>query len=324
LDERVSERRQASVELLRGRFEEWLAARNYSPKTRVNYARDVRVFLEWTAENASARTIAEVTGSDLQRYQMALYAEERDGKRPGGGPLSVGTQAGRLAAVRTFFAWLLSEQLIAHNPASAIQMPRQGRRLPRGVLTKEEARRLLDATPVGKPRDIRDRAILEVLYATAIRRGELIALSIYDLELGAGRLRIEHGKGDATRVVPLTESALSALRLYLDEARPVFAREAAQTRLFVSSRSGGPLDDADLPRIVAKAAKRAGLSKHVTPHTLRHSCATHLLAGRADIRQIQTLLGHRRLSSTEVYTHVEVGDLAEVIARCHPRAKPRE
>jgi integrase/recombinase XerD len=315
----VSERRQASLELLRARFEESLAARNYSAKTRVNYARDVRVFLEWVAENASARSIAEVTGSDLQRYQMALYAEEKDGKR-----LSVGTQAGRLAAVRTFFGWLLAEQLIAHNPASSIQMPRQGRRLPRGVLTTEEARRLLDATPAEKPRDIRDRAILEVLYATAIRRGELIALSIYDLELSAGRLRIEHGKGDQTRVVPLTESALSALRLYLDEARPVFAREAAQTRLFVSSRSGGPLDDADLPRIVAKAAKRAGLAKHVTPHTLRHTCATHLLAGRADIRQIQKLLGHRRLSSTEVYTHVEVGDLAEVIARCHPRAKPRE
>jgi site-specific recombinase XerD len=315
----VSERRQASLELLRGRFEESLAARNYSPKTRVNYARDVRVFLEWVAENASARSIAEVSGSDLQRYQMALYAEEKDGKR-----LSVGTQAGRLAAVRTFFAWLLAEQLIAHNPASSIQMPRQGRRLPRGVLTKEEARRLLEATPAEKPRDIRDRAILEVLYATGIRRGELLALSIYDLELSAGRLRIEHGKGDQTRVVPLTESALSALRLYLDEARPVFAREAAQTRLFVSSRSGGPLDDADIPRIVAKAAKRAGLSKHVTPHTLRHSCATHLLAGRADIRQIQKLLGHRRLSSTEVYTHVEIGDLAEVIARCHPRAKPRE
>jgi site-specific recombinase XerD len=319
LDGSVNERRQASLELLRGRFEESLAARNYSPKTRVNYARDVRVFLEWLAENASARSIAEVSGSDLQRYQMALYSEERDGKR-----LSVGTQAGRLAAVRTFFAWLLAEQMIAHNPASSIQMPRQGRQLPRGVLTKEEARRLLDTTPVGKPRDIRDRAILEVLYATGIRRGELLALSIYDLELSAGRLRIERGKGDQTRVVPLTESALSALRLYLDEARPVFAREAAQTRLFVSSRSGGPLDDADIPRIVAKAAKRAGLSKHVTPHTLRHTCATHLLAGRADIRQIQKLLGHRRLSSTEVYTHVEIGDLAEVIARCHPRAKPRE
>ena len=166
--------------------------------------------------------------------------------------------------------------------------------------------------------------MLEVLYATGLRRAELLGLAIYDLDLAAGTLRVEHGKGDQTRIVPLTESALSALRLYLDEARPAMAREATKTRLFVSSRSGGPLDDADVVRIVAKAAKRAGLKKHVTPHTLRHTCATHLLRGHADIRQIQKLLGHRRLSSTEVYTRVEIGDQAEVVARCHPRAKPRE
>jgi site-specific recombinase XerD len=180
---------------------------------------------------------------------------------------------------------------------------------------------LLDATPTSSPRDARDRAILEVLYATGLRRAELLALAVYDMDLSAGTLRVEHGKGDQTRVVPLTESALAALKLYLEESRPAFAREASQTRLFVSSRSGGPLDDADIVRIVAKAARRAGIKKHVTPHTLRHTCATHLLRGKADIRQIQKLLGHRRLSSTEVYTRVEIGDLAEVVARCHPRAK---
>jgi integrase/recombinase XerD len=132
-------------------------------------------------------------------------------------------------------------------------------------------------------------------------------------------LRIEHGKGNTKRVVPLTQSAIAALKLYLEEARAMFAQEAGQVRLFVSTRSGGPLDDDDIVRIVAKAANRAGIRKHVTPHTLRHTCATHLLKGRADIRQIQKLLGHRRLSSTEVYTRVELSDLHEVIARCHPR-----
>jgi site-specific recombinase XerD len=111
------------------------------------------------------------------------------------------------------------------------------------------------------------------------------------------------------------------LKLYLEAARGLFSREAGQVRLFVSTRSGGPLDDDDIVRIVRKAARRAGLSKHVTPHTLRHTCATHLLKGRADIRQIQKLLGHRRLSSTEIYTRVELSDLHEVIARCHPREK---
>jgi site-specific recombinase XerD len=191
------------------------------------------------------------------------------------------------------------------------------------VLTKSEARRLIEATPTTKPRDIRDRAILETLYATGIRRAELIALTIYDADLQTATLRIEHGKGNTKRVVPLTQSAIAALKLYLEEARALFVQEAGQVRLFVSTRSGGPLDDDDIVRIVAKAANRAGIRKHVTPHTLRHTCATHLLKGRADIRQIQKLLGHRRLSSTEVYTRVELSDLHEVIARCHPREKQK-
>lgn len=307
------------MNLLAARFVEWLSAMNYAAKTRVNYHRDVGLFVAWLVEQARIETIADVSAADVQRYQMALYTQERDGRR-----LAVGTQACRLAAVRTFFEWLVSEQILAHNPAAALELPKQPATLPRDVLSEDEARLLLEATPMRTPRDARDRAMLEVLYATGLRRAELLGLAIYDLDLAAATLRVEHGKGDRTRIVPLTESAMAALRVYLDEARPSFAREASQTRLFVSSRSGGPLDDADVVRIVAKAAKRAGIKKHITPHTLRHTCATHLLRGQADIRQIQKLLGHRRLSSTEVYTRVEIGDLAEVVARCHPRAKPRQ
>ena len=150
----------------------------------------------------------------------------------------MGTQANRLAAVRKFFSWLLSEQQIAYNPASTLQLPKQPQRLPRGVLTKTEARRLIEATPTTKPRDLRDRAMLETLYATGIRRAELIALTIYDADLQTATLRIEHGKGNTKRVVPLTQSAIAALKLYLEAARGLFAREAGQVRLFVSSRSG--------------------------------------------------------------------------------------
>jgi integrase/recombinase XerD len=313
------------------RFSEWLEAINYSPKTRVNYTRDVKLFLDWLAENTAVNSIVEVTPAQLQQYQIALYNFERHDhhdeatkEKTAAEPkrLSVGTQAARLAAVRKFFSWLLSEQQIAYNPASTLQLPKQPQRLPRGVLTKTEARRLIEATPAVKPRDMRDRAILETLYATGIRRAELIALTIYDADLQMATLKVE-GKGRRQRVVPLTQSAIAALKLYLEEARSLFVREAGPVRLFVSTRSGGPLDDADIVRIVAKAANRAGISKHVTPHTLRHTCATHLLKGRADIRQIQKLLGHRRLSSTEVYTRVELTDLHEVIARCHPREKRR-
>jgi integrase/recombinase XerD len=311
------------------RFSEWLQAINYSPKTRVNYTRDVRVFLDWLVEHTAINSLVDVTPAHLQQYQIALYNFERHDKENEQATkektepkrLSVGTQAARLAAVRKFFSWLLSEQQIAYNPATTLQLPKQPQRLPRGVLTKSEARRLIEATPTSKPHDIRDRTILEVLYATGIRRAELLGLTIYDADLQTATLRIEHGKGNTTRVVPLTQSAIAALKLYLEESRSIFAHEAGQVRLFVSTRSGGPLDDDDIVRIVRKAATRAGIKKHVTPHTLRHTCATHLLKGRADIRQIQKLLGHRRLSSTEVYTRVELSDLAEVIARCHPREK---
>jgi integrase/recombinase XerD len=317
------------MELLAERFDEWLGAINYSPKTRVNYLRDVKGFITWLADNTSLASIVEVTPAELQQYQMAIYNYERvaqtsvcgDGEKK---RLAVGTQACRLAAVRKFFSWLAAEQQIAYNPASALQPPKQPQRLPANVLTRSEAKRLIESTPTIRPRDIRDRAILEVLYSTGIRRAELIALTIYDVDFDNATLRIERGKGGSTRIVPLTETARSALKLYLEEARGVFARETTQTRLFVSSRSGGPLDDADIVRIVEKAARRAKIKKHITPHTLRHTCATHLLKGKADIRQIQKLLGHRRLSSTEVYTHVEISDLREVISRCHPREKKRD
>ena len=326
----MNENQRQRLKLMAERFSEWLEVINYSPKTRVNYTRDVKLFLAWLSENTSLNSLVEVTPAHLQQYQIALYNFARHDDKEAATKekaalkrLSVGTQANRLAAVRKFFSWLWSEQQIAYNPASTLQLPKQPQRLPRGVLTKSEARRLIEATPTTKPRDIRDRAILETLYATGIRRAELIALTIYDADLQTATLRIEHGKGNTKRVVPLTQSAIAALKLYLEEARALFVQEAGQVRLFVSTRSGGPLDDDDIVRIVAKAANRAGIRKHVTPHTLRHTCATHLLKGRADIRQIQKLLGHRRLSSTEVYTRVELSDLHEVIARCHPREKQK-
>jgi integrase/recombinase XerD len=324
----MNESQSQRLKLMAERFSEWLEAINYSPKTRVNYTRDVKLFFTWLNENTVINSIVEVTPAQLQQYQIWLHNFERHQDNGNGATkekeakrLSVGTQANRLAAVRKFFSWLLSEQQIAYNPASTLQLPKQPQRLPRGILTRAEARRLIEATPTTKPRDIRDRAILETLYATGIRRAELLALTIYDVDLQTATLRIEHGKGNTKRVVPLTQSAIVALKLYLEKARSLFAHEAGQVRLFVSSRSGGPLDDDDIVRIVAKASTRAGIRKHVTPHTLRHTCATHLLKGRADIRQIQKLLGHRRLSSTEVYTRVELTDLHEVIARCHPREK---
>jgi integrase/recombinase XerD len=195
------------LKLMAERFSEWLEAINYSPKTRVNYTRDVKLFLAWLSDNTAINSLVEVTPAQLQQYQIALYnfarhddKEAATKEKTAPKRLSVGTQANRLAAVRKFFSWLLSEQQIAYNPASALQLPKQPQRLPHGVLTKTEARRLIEATPTIKPRDIRDRAILETLYATGIRRAELIALTIYDADLQTATLRIEHGKGNTRRV----------------------------------------------------------------------------------------------------------------------------
>src|SRR6266498_2116838 len=229
------------LELLRRRFGEWLGACNYAVRTREEYDRSVRDFLAWLAEETEIESIAEAMPQHLHQYQLALC--QRPAKDEGR-ILAVSTQAKTLAAIKTWFEWMVSEQLLAFNPASALQMPKVPRSLPRDVLT-------------------------------------------------------------------------------LEEVRPRWASEAGRTVLFVSSRSGRALSDNDLLRIVRKAAKRAGIRKHITPHTLRHSCATHLLQEQADIRQIQKLLGHRKLSTTEIYTRVEIGDLAGVIARCHPREKVR-
>jgi integrase/recombinase XerD len=320
----MNERQQKKLELLRARFVEWLEARNYSPRTRPDYNRYVRDFLNWIAEHSEAGSIGEITPAVMQGYQLALcHPPPHDDGTPAR-TLSLAAQACRLAAVKTFFSWLITTQQIAHNPAAGVQPPKQPQTLPRDVLTQDEARRLLEATQTQKPLDIRNRAILEVLYATGLRRAELLALTIYDVDLQTATLRIEQGKGRRARLVPLTGSACAALKLYLAEARGQYVTATGETALFVSSKSGQPISDNDAARIVREAAERAGISKRVTPHTLRHSCATHLLQERADIRQIQKLLGHRRLSTTEIYTHVEIGDLQEVITRCHPREKHRK
>jgi integrase/recombinase XerD len=318
-----TENQKQKLELMRGRFIEYLTALNYAAWTVLNYGRDVRLFLDWLIENTSLNSIQDVTAAHLSQYQIALYQLEIEDEKTGKKKqrLCAGAQANKLAAMKRFFLWLWQEGLLVHNPSASIQMPKQPKMLPRNILTPAEAKRLIESVPTIKPRDIRDRAILETLYATGIRLSELLDLTIYDVEMQTGTMRIEHGKGDETRLVPLTQSAQSALKLYLAEARSVFATEAGQIRLFVSSRSGGQLFADDIRRIIKKASISANIKKHISTHTLRHTCATHLLKGKADIRQIQKLLGHRRLSSTEIYTHVDLGDLAEVISRCHPREK---
>ncbi len=205
-----------------------------------------------------------------------------------------------------------------NDPSTGLDYHLKESRLPRAILTEREVRRIIEAASERTPRGLRDRAVLEVLYATGLRATELANLTVWDVELEEQSLRIVQGKGRKDRNVPLTACACEAIADYLELGRPKLLRSGKVAYLFLANE-GGWLHRAILSKIVARYAKKARIKKRVTAHTFRHSVATHLLRGRADIRHIQMLLGHSSLRVTERYTRVEISDLRKVIARAHPR-----
>ena len=304
-------------------YEEDLALR-YGERTVVEYLSHVRAFLAWLEDKAM--TLAAVKKQDLLAYQSELFAlRKRDGR-----PYSAGFQVNRLSVLRSFFGFLSRRLLILQDPSAGIEPPRLETRLPRTILTPSEARKVIEAPNPRTPLGLRDRAILETLYATGLRASELISLSPYDVDTEERTLRIVRGKGGKDRNVPLTAAAAEAIAAYLSSGRPrllgiersgggIFPPKASR-RLFVSER-GGTLYRATLNALVWRWGARAGLKKHVTCHIFRHSLATHLLRRGADIRHIQALLGHGSLSTTERYTRVEISDLQRVVQRAHPRGR---
>ena len=237
-----------------------------------------------------------------------------------GRALALASQATYVATVRGFFAFLERRGLILRNPALVLELPKV-KRLPRAVLTERDARRLVNAPEAHWTLGRRDRAILELLYGTGIRVGECERLDTTDLDLSPGTLLIRDGKGKRDRVVPLTGRAARALSLYLMESRPALLRRETLAALFLA-RGGRRLQRQSIEKLVGKHAKAAGIGARVTPHSLRHACATHLLRGGADVRHVQALLGHRNLNTTARYTRVEIGDLRAMIERAHPRERP--
>lgn len=319
----MNDTERARWDFLAARFVDHLAVRHCTPRTRETYARGVRQFVDWLERETAVGSPADVTPAIAHQYQTAIAVRPGDDGRL----LSVGSQLLRLTIVRQFFLWLARQQIVVASPAAALVLPRTPQRLPQR-LTRAQVRRLLDALPDRHPRDLRDRAIVELLYTTGLRRTELLRLELPDADFAAKTLRIRHAKGGRDRLVPLTDSARAALLHYLTDARPVLAavrgpKPPEPGLLFLSTRSGAALDGNDLCRIVQKAARLAKIAVHVTTHTLRHACATHLLEGKADLRHIQQLLGHRKLSTTERYTHTDIGHLHAVLERCHPRGKKR-
>jgi integrase/recombinase XerC/integrase/recombinase XerD len=295
-----------AIELLR----EDLTRRDMAPRTVRAYRSDLDQFAVW----ASARELrrpADVGPKDVRRYVAALSERE----------LAPSTSARKLASLRTLFNSQREHGLVAQNPAELVATPRRARNLPR-VLKAREAAALLDAIPARGPLQVRDRAMFELAYACGLRAEELVSLELGDIDHDAEQVRVE-GKGRKTRFVPAGEVALKAVGEYVQRGRPRLAEPANDERALFLSKTGRRLSTSDVRRRLRGWARHSGVESTagvIAPHALRHSYATHLLDGGADLRSIQELLGHASVSSTQIYTRVESAKLKSAYARSHPRA----
>jgi integrase/recombinase XerD len=276
-----------------------------SRNTVAAYRRDLEDFLRFLASRRLGS--AAVAPDDVVSWLEGLRAR-------GLAPASV---ARRLSAVRGFYRHLLREGEVRRDPTEHLDSPRAQRRLPR-ALSPEDATRLVEAPDTGRPAGLRDRAVLELLYATGMRASECMGLRLEDVNLTAG-YAVCTGKGSRQRLVPVGAEALAWVRRYLREVRPLATRRRDCGRLFVNPR-GGPLSRQSLWLLVRRAALAAGLPRAVSPHVLRHSFASHLLEGGADLRSVQAMLGHADISTTQIYTHLPTATLKRMYRQFHPRA----
>jgi integrase/recombinase XerD len=287
--------------------------RGLSRNTLKAYRSDLLQYGQFLAE-AGVEPL-EATERHLNKFVTGL-AEGGNGR----GPVAPATVQRKVACLRSFHRHLRREGLLEHDPAANLRGPKRAQRLPH-VLARAEVQRLL-AQPSGTdPAALRDRALLELMYACGLRASEAITLEVGDLDLEAGVLRAR-GKGSKERLVPIGSEAVRAVRHYLSRGRPRLAGERAERRLFVNQR-GGELTRQGLYKIVQRHARGAGLADKMSPHTLRHTFATHLLAGGCDLRSLQEMLGHADIATTQIYTHLSAERLRDVYHQAHPRATAR-
>jgi integrase/recombinase XerD len=291
---------------------EALRVRNYSEATIASREHHLREFIRWAEERGVSRP-SEVTKPILERYQRHLYHyRKKDGQ-----PLSFRSQHGCLVPVRAFFKWLCRHNHLLANPAADLDLPRAEKRLPRHVLTASEAERVLALPDVAEPLGLRDRAMLEALYSTGMRRMELLGLKLYDLDAERGTVFVRQGKGKKDRMIPMGERAFAWVRRYLEEARPSLALTPDEGIVFLTN-AGLAFEANRLTQLVRNYVDAAQIGKTGSCHLFRHTCATLMLEGGADIRFIQQLLGHEKLETTQIYAQVSIRMLKEVHTRTHP------
>ncbi len=297
-----------------GRHLSWLKARGYSDDGLWTRRADLVEFCSWCFEREITRP-RDLNRTVVDLYQRFLsYRVKKDGDL-----LSRQTQAKKLGALAKYCKWLARERLVTHDPAAELELPRPGVRLPKAVLTAEEAEQVLAVPDVSTVLGLRDRVILETLYATGIRRSELIKLDLPHVELNRGVLSIRHAKGDKDRFVPMGDRATAWIRKYLVESRPKLMIYGDEEAVFLSAR-GNRLGNHYLTELVAKVIDDSGVGKSGGCHLFRHTAATLMLEGGADIRFIQQMLGHASLKTTQVYTRVSMQKLQAVHGATHPGA----
>jgi len=299
------------------RFLEHSAAIALSPRTVDIRARMLKRFIHWCDERGLDRP-QDITRPILERYRRYLYHY----RKSNGEPISFATQQQRLVPIKAFFKWLTKENHILYNPASEMELPRVHRRLPKHILTDTEVGRILNQTMLHGELGIRDRAIIETLYSTGIRRSELVNLKLYDVDTRNGTLMVREGKGKKDRMVPLGQRAGIWIGKYTDEVRPGLVVEPDDGSLFLHEY-GEAFHKNRLSDLVKKYIEQAGIDKPGACHIFRHTMATLMLDNGADIRHIQMMLGHSQLSTTEIYTQVSIRKLKEIHALTHPADRPR-
>jgi len=295
-----------------------LKVRGFSGRTIQEAGWRLGKFLEYL-DGRSIKEPRAITREVISSYQIELYEKiNRCGK-----PNTVGFQNGMLSAVKQFTRYLKEHDYTVCDPARDVPYAKVPRSLPRGVLSPAEARKILHQADTSCVIGYRDRAILEVLYSTGIRKEELNGLTLSDVDYTDGFLRVENGKGGKDRIVPMGRIACRYLENFVKSVRPELIKNSHEKHLFLSSR-GKPLSKNVVWELVKKYARKAKIHKNVHPHTFRHTCATAMLRNKANIRAVQELLGHSSINSTQVYTHLSITDLKQIHAQCHPREKDKE
>jgi integrase/recombinase XerD len=294
------------------RFSAWQREKNYSERTVENREDGLRAFIAWAYERGLTRP-QEITRPILERYQRHLFLY----RKANGEPLSVRSQHVRTTPLKALFKWLARGNHVLYNPASDLELPRMERRLPRHVLNVREVECVLAQPDLATPIGVRDRAILETFYSTGIRRMELINLALADIDAERGTLMVRQGKGKKDRMIPIGERALQWIGKYTDDVRPELACGLDDGTLFLTTL-GEPFVPNRMTQLVRNYVEAADLGKRGSCHLLRHTMATLMLEGGADIRFIQAMLGHAELSTTQIYTQVSIRMLKQIHTATHP------